>query len=64
MVAVPGLTAVTTPDDMPAVATDVLDDDQVPPAVVFDKVVYELMHIEPDPVIAAGVGFTVSVVVL
>jgi hypothetical protein len=64
MVAVPGLTAVIIPDEMPTVAIAELDDDQVPPAVVLDSVVGEPMHIMPEPVIAAGVGFTVSVVVL
>jgi hypothetical protein len=61
---VPGLTAVIIPDEMPTVAITELDDDQVPPAVVLDKVVGDPMHIVAEPVIAAGVGFTVSVVVL
>ncbi len=50
--------------DVPMVATPELLLAHVPPPVVEDSVVVVPAHIEVVPVIAAGIAFTVTVVVL
>ena len=53
----------TTPDELPTVATEVFELDQVPPEVVDESVVVVPTHATAVPDIAAGKGLTVSVVV-
>ncbi len=62
MVDVPAAMPVTTPPAL-IVATAVLDDDQVPPAVASAKVVVRPTQTLIEPVMAAttGSGFTVTV---
>ena len=63
MVAVPGATPVTIPDEAPTVAIPVLPLDQVPPEVAFDKVVFPPTQssIVPEMAVGGGVTFTVTV---
>lgn len=63
MVEVPTAALVTTPVAEPIVATEVLDDDHVPPETELLNVVPVPIHVAAVPVIAAGVGFTVNVAV-
>jgi len=60
----PGLTPVTMPLEEPTVAIDVLPLLQVPPGVVELNVMLRPIQTDPGPVIAAGSGFTVIVVVV
>jgi hypothetical protein len=48
---------------LPTVAVAVLDDDHAPPVVVQVRVVVAPVHARPDPVIAAGIVYTVTTVV-
>ena len=64
MVVLPAATPVTTPVDALTVAVAVLDDVQTPPAVTSDKVVVAPSHTEVVPVIAATVGWAVTVTVV
>ena len=63
IVALPALTPVTLPVIEFTVATAVLEDVQTPPAVVFVKIVLELIHAFVVPPIAARTGnaFTLTV---
>jgi hypothetical protein len=63
MVTVLAETPPTIPVREPTVPTAVLDDCQVPPAELVRGMVSPT-HTEPKPVIGAGVGFTVTIVVL
>lgn len=56
----PAVTGVTTPDPETIVATAVLPLVQDPPLVASDNVIVDPVHSAPAPVIAAGVGFTVT----
>lgn len=64
MVAVPLVTPVTIPVDVPIVATAVLELDHTPPDVVLVRVVLSLAQIRSVPPIAAGNEFTVTVTAL
>lgn len=63
MVEVPAATPVTIPEDEPIVATPVLELIQVPELVALLKVVVLPIQTEAVPVMAAGCGLTVTVVV-
>lgn len=61
MIAVPADTPVTTPEELPTVATAVLPLVQVPPDVASKSVEVEPMqYTAPVPVGVAGFGFTVK----
>jgi hypothetical protein len=64
MSAVPAATPITTPVPEPTVATPVLPLLQVPPLALLLNVVVLPMHTDAVPVIVAGTGFTVMIVVL
>lgn len=64
MVAVPGLIPETIPVEELTVAVTVADDDHVPPGLMLERVVDVPVQIFAVPVIAAGVGFTVSDIIL
>ncbi len=57
----PGDTLLTKPDDEPTVATEVLDDDQVPPSTVLESVVVFPEHIAVLPLMVPAVGDVVMV---
>lgn len=61
MLEVPPLTPFSTPVPRPIVATDGVPLDHVPPGDVLLSVVDVPAHTVSNPLIAAGVGFTVSV---
>jgi hypothetical protein len=63
MIAVPGLTPLTTPVE-PTVAMDKLLLAHTPPAVVSARVVVEPAHTLIVPVMLTGNGFTVTTVVV
>jgi hypothetical protein len=62
MVAVPAATPVTTPEAL-TVATEVLEEDQVPPAVTSARVVVDPAQTVVVPVIAATTGRALTVTV-
>ena len=64
MLAVPALTPVTNPVLEPIVAMPVLPLLHVPPVVALARVDVVPAHIAVAPVIAAGSGFTVIIVVV
>jgi hypothetical protein len=59
MTEVPPETGVTTPEVLPMVATAVVTLLHVPPGVVVERVMVEPIHTGTDPLMAAGVRFTV-----
>jgi hypothetical protein len=61
MFAVPALNAVTTPELNPTIATEVLLLVHVPPVTLLVSVVEPVVHKDKVPLIAVGVGFTVTV---
>jgi hypothetical protein len=62
MLDVPAIFPVAIPDDDPIVATVVLLLDHVPPALLL-TVVVSPAHTEAVPLMAAGIAFTVTVLV-
>ena len=64
MGATPPLTPVTTPLEEPTVAIEVLPDAQVPPPVLFVKVIVWVAHTTLGPVDATGSGCTVTTAVV
>jgi hypothetical protein len=63
MFVVPAVTPETIPDIAPTVATDVVPLLHTPPEVASDKLVVAPEHTLLAPEIAAGNGFTVTIVV-
>jgi len=63
IVAEPGATPVTTPDDEPTVAMLVLLLVQTPPAVLFVSVMDDPAQTDVGPAMATGLGFTVTTAV-
>jgi hypothetical protein len=62
MFAVPAVTPVITPEEIPAVATDVFELDHVPPDGALASVVVAPGHTVAVPVIEDGKAFTVTTV--
>lgn len=60
MVAVPGVTPVTTPELEPTVATPILPLTHVPPGVPLLRVTVLPRQMAPEALMAPGVGFIVS----
>ena len=63
MVVVPVETPPTTPVAAPTVAIDVARLLQTPPEVASERVIVEPEQTEPEPTMAAGAGFTVTLAV-
>lgn len=61
--AVPADTPVTTPVEEPTVATEGLPDDHTPPPGELAKAMLDPTHTWVGPVIAAGIGSTVTLIV-
>lgn len=62
MVAVPAATPVTMPV-LPTAAVAVFDELQLPPVTVLARVIVAPVHARPGPVMAAGIAYTVTIVV-